>query len=306
MITGIGNPVFDLIETPFLKTGGRVLSGCSTNACLALSKLGMETALVGRVGKDYDKSFRSEMERFGIKYAVEEAEQSGGFKLIYYDDHGNRTLDVLGDAGPIGFFPEKFADSDWILFGPILQELDFGYVELVKARSKAKIFVDPQGFLRRVEKGRIVHEKTAEIEKIAALSDVFKPNEMECKVLTGIDPRVDYETPAKIIKSWGAKLVIITLAESGSVIYDGSDFYVIPAFATVAKDSTGAGDTYAAGIIYALEHGYDYFDAGCFAGCVSSVMIENCGPDFPLTLAEAERRKDGLIKQHLAKVHSNI
>jgi len=96
------------------------------------------------------------------------------------------------------------------------------------------------------------------------------------------------------------------LAEAGSVIYDGSDFYVIPAYATLAKDSTGAGDTYAAGIIYALTHGYDYFDAGCFAGCVSSVMIENCGPDFPLTLAEAERRKTELIKQHLQKVHSNI
>lgn len=306
MITGVGNPVFDLIETPYLRTDGRVLSGCSTNACLALSKLGMETALVGRVGNDYDKQFRSEMERFGIKYSVQEAEESGGFKLIYYDKHGNRTLDVLGDAGPIGFFPEKYEQSDWILFGPILQEIDLAYVEMVKARSNAKIFVDPQGFLRRVDKGRILHEKTKEIEKIAALSDVFKPNEMECQVLTGIDPRKDHETPAKMLKDWGAKLVIITLAEAGSVIYDGSDFYVIPAYETLAKDSTGAGDTYAAGIIYALSHGYDYFDAGCFAGCVSSVMIENTGPDFPLTLAEAETRKDKLIKSHLQKVHSNI
>ncbi len=305
MITGIGNPVFDLIETPYLKTGGRVLSGCSTNACLALSKLGMETALIGRVAQDYETLFRSEMERFKINYAIEESKESGGFKLIYFDDHGNRTLDVLGDAGPIGFFPEKYADSEWILFGPILQEIDLRYVEMVKSQSKAKIFVDPQGFLRRTESGRILHEKTPEIEAIAALSDVFKPNEMECQVLTGIDPRVDYETPAKIIKSWGAKLVIITLAEAGSVIYDGSDFYVIPAYETLAKDSTGAGDTYAAGIIYALSHGYDYFDAGCFAGCVSSVMIENCGPDFPLTLEEAERRKEKLIKQHLQKVHSN-
>jgi sugar/nucleoside kinase (ribokinase family) len=305
MITGIGNPVFDLIETPYLKTDGRVLSGCSTNACLALTKLGLNAALVGRVGRDFEQLFRTEMARFRIHYAIEESEQSGGFKLIYYDDHGNRTLDVLGDAGAINFFPDELAPSAWIIFGPILQEIDLDYVKMVKARSDAKIFVDPQGFIRRSESGRILHEKTAEIEEIASLSNVFKPNEMECKVLTGIDPRIDYETPAKIIKSWGPDVVVITLAEEGSVVYDGSEFYRIPAYATEAKDSTGAGDTYAAGFIYALQHGYDYFQAGCFAGCVSSIMIEHCGPDFPLTLEEAESRKNKLMNQHLRKLSLN-
>ena len=200
MIVCIGNPVFDLIETPRIKSGGRVLSGCSTNACLALSKLGLETALVGRVGTDFDEQFRTDMERFSIDYVVEESAESGGFKLIYYDDHGNRTLDLLGDAGPIGFFPEQYAKADWILLGPILRELDLAYLEMIKEKSQAKIFIDPQGFIRKGEQGRIEHEKTAEIEKIASLSTVFKPNEMECKVLTGIDPRQDYETPAKMYR----------------------------------------------------------------------------------------------------------
>ncbi|MCK4856426.1 MAG: bifunctional hydroxymethylpyrimidine kinase/phosphomethylpyrimidine kinase, partial [candidate division Zixibacteria bacterium] len=252
MITCVGNPVFDLIETRRIKSEGRVLSGCSTNACLALARLGVDTALVGRVGTDFDESFRRSMEQYGISYAVEESEKSGGFKLIYYDDQGNRTLDLLGDAGALGFFPEEYVDSDWILFGPILREIDLDYVKMITAKSSAKVFIDPQGFIRKGNSGRIEHEKTAEIEEIAALSTVFKPNEMECKVLTGIDPRLDYETPAKIIKSWGPELVIITLAELGSVIYDGNEFYRIPAYATDALDSTGAGDTYAAGIIYAL------------------------------------------------------
>ncbi len=302
MITCVGNPVFDQIKTLRIESDGRVLSGCSTNACLALSKLGLQTSLVGRVGPDFEQLFRSEMKRFNIEYAIEESPESGGFKLIYYDDQGNRTLDVLGDAGPINFFPEQFVDSDWILFGPILRELDLDYVRMVKAKSAAKIFVDPQGFIRSGSAGRIEHSKTNEIEEIASLSDVFKPNEMECKVLTGIDPRVDYETPARLIKSWGAGLVILTLAEQGSVIYDGNEFYRIPPYVTDALDSTGAGDTYAAGMIYALENGYDYFEAGCFAGSVSSIMIENCGPDFPLTQVAAEERKELLLRQHAGQV----
>jgi sugar/nucleoside kinase (ribokinase family) len=305
VIACIGNPVFDLIETPRIKSGGRVLSGCSTNACLALSKLGMEAALIGRVGDDFRQQFERDMNRFGIRYHTESAAESGGFKLIYYDDHGNRTLDLLGDAGPISSFPGEFQDSSWIVFGPILRELDLVYLEKVKSQSNARILVDPQGFLRRSENGRIIHEKTDEIERIAAMCEIFKPNELECKVLTGIDPRDDYETAAKLLKSWGPDVVIITLAELGSVIYDGREFHRIPAYSTDALDATGAGDTYAAGIIYALEHNYDLFTAGCFAGCVSSVMIENCGPDFPLTATEAERRKDTLLERAERKQSRN-
>ena len=46
-IVGIGNPVYDYIKTPRVDTEERILSGCSTNGCLAISKLGEETALVG-------------------------------------------------------------------------------------------------------------------------------------------------------------------------------------------------------------------------------------------------------------------
>jgi sugar/nucleoside kinase (ribokinase family) len=296
MIACIGNPVFDRIQTLRTKSKGRVLSGCSTNACLALSKLELETALIGRVGPDFYTQFLQDMDRFGIPSNVEHSEVSGGFELIYFDDQGNRTLNLLGDAGKISIFPQVLSQSDWILIGPILREIDLDYVKKIKSTTQAKLFVDPQGLLRFHSEGSITHMKTDEVEAIASLSDVFKPNELECKVLTGIDPRENFETPAIMIHSWGAKLVIITLAELGSVIYDGVNFFRIPAYETEVLDSTGAGDTYAAGILYALTQDYGLFEAGCFAACVSSIKIEHCGPDFPLTLAEAERRKAILLR----------
>ena len=296
MITCIGNPVFDKIQTLRIKSSGRVLSGCSTNACLALSKLEVETALVGRVGPDFLPQFLNLMDKFEIPSIVEHSEESGGFELIYHDEMGNRTLNLLGNAGKISSFPKVLGESDWILIGPILREIDLEYLKKIKQTTKAKIFVDPQGLLRFHSEGSIDHSKTDEIEEIASLSDVFKPNELECRVLTGIDPREDFETPARMMHSWGAGIVIITLAEKGSIIFDGSDFYRIPAYQTEVIDSTGAGDTYAAGILYALTHGYELFESGCFASCVASVKIEHCGPEFPLSIAEAERRKTRLLQ----------
>ena len=53
MIVAFGNPVYDYIKTPSVTTGTRVLSGCSTNGCLALARLGHATTLVGRIGADF-------------------------------------------------------------------------------------------------------------------------------------------------------------------------------------------------------------------------------------------------------------
>ena len=123
MITCVGNPVFDSITTLHLKSDGRVLSGCSTNACLALSKLGMDVFLVGRIGTDFAKQFKSQMEYYNIRFSLEKSEQSGGFELNYTDEKGSRTLNILGDAGKIDTFPQELSSSDWILFGPILMAL---------------------------------------------------------------------------------------------------------------------------------------------------------------------------------------
>ena len=72
-LVGIGNPVYDSIVTPLSKTNGRVLSGCSTNACLASKKLGLaRVGLVGSVGHDYEDRFREDLTRYGIEARVDD------------------------------------------------------------------------------------------------------------------------------------------------------------------------------------------------------------------------------------------
>lgn len=296
MITAVGNPVYDLIVTPHISTDGRVLSGCSTNFALVLAKLGFPVTLIGSAGPDFAEKFEADLKRFGIQYQLLPSKQTGGFSLRYYGDHGERELTLLGEADPIKNFDKVHLKADWIMLGPILQEIDEKLFDWIKKNSSAKIFLDPQGLLRGVREGKIYHESTSQVKKIISQVDVVKPNELETKVLTGIDPRLDPYTPAEEIKNWGPKIVIITLAELGSVIYDGKDFYEIPAFETEAVDATGAGDTYAGGFVSALTKGYDLERAGLFASSVASIMVENTGPDFELDWEEALRRTAVLDK----------
>ena len=298
MITAIGNPVYDYIKTQKVNPSGRVLSGCSTNAALVLAKLGERTRLIGAVGDDFSEQFANDLPRCNIEHHLLPAKETGGFSLIYYDDYGNRTLDLLGRADAIGEIdPALYRESEAVLIGPILGEVSLDMVRELRANFDGLYFCDPQGLLRGAdENDRIFHTKVDGIEQALGVFDIVKPNELEGKILTGIDCRQDPYEAARIIKSWGPKIVIVTLAELGSVVYDGNRFIDIPPFETDALDATGCGDTYMAGFTFEyLKSGGDLFRAGCFASCTSSIMLENTGPDFPLTEAEVRRRQETLM-----------
>ena len=295
MIVAFGNPVYDYIQTPVVSTGERVLSGCSTNGCLALERLGHPTTLVGCIGPDYQERFVAEAQRYGITPDIQLCDQTGGFSLIY-DTRGDRTLDVLGVAASIDHVPDICVNAQAIIVGPILQETSAQLIERIGIQSSAPLFLDPQGLLRRISaSGRIEHFCPPELARIAPRCRVIKANELEAHVITGIDPRVDGLGAARRLKMLGCDIAIVTLAGAGSLIDDGVRHYSIPAYATDVRDPTGAGDTYMAGFIHAyLRDPEDLYGAGCVGAATASIWIEHTGPDAPISLIEVERRAAAL------------
>lgn len=296
-LVAIGNPVYDEIATPYVHTEGRVLSGCSTNACLAAKKLGLpKVGFVGCIGKDYEERFRGEMARYEVDLSgMKLAPTTGGFKLIY-DITGNRTLDVLGVSGKIlpEDIPSEYLEARVILLGPILGETSLDLIHFIREKSKALVFLDPQGMIRQVDAtGRVVNHGDVEATmKYASLVDFIKPNEHEAQEMTG------YEDPfysARMMVGWGAKVGIVTLAERGSIIAKERNFLRILAYKTFAKDPTGAGDTYAGAFITKYLSGANLYHCGLFASAAASIKVEYTGPDFPLEEVEVERRVQKLF-----------
>lgn len=298
LIVAFGNPVYDDITTPWVTTAGRVLSGCSTNGCLALARLGHRTALVGNVGLDYYQRFVADMQRYDIAAYAQQSVETGGFRLVY-DQRGNRTLDLLGEAGPITTVPEVCSDAVAIIIGPILQETPLALIEQIRQVSTAPLFLDPQGLLRRLgQDRRIEHYANPDMAQIAPYCTVIKANEVEAHVLTGIDPRKDALAAARHLRAFGCRIAIVTIAEAGSVIDDGQQQYIIPAYATEARDPTGAGDTYMAGFLSAYLHNpNDLYAAGCKGAATASIWIEYTGPDAPIHPEDVISRTNVLISQ---------
>ena len=96
------------------------------------------------------------------------------------------------------------------------------------------------------------------------------------EVLTGLS---DPHEAARKLHEWGEKEVLVTLGSMVSLIYDGTDFYRIPAYKPgQVVDATGCGDTYTIGYLYQRVSGASIEEAGRFAAAMSTLKIEKSGP----------------------------
>ena len=294
-LVAIGNPVYDTIETPSVKTDGRVLSGCSTNACLAAKRLGLKkVGLVGSIGRDFRERFLEDMGNYGIEVRVNSRGETGGFRLIY-DDRGDRTLDVLGVAGPIKprDIPDEFLHASFFLIGPILGEVDLELVEFVRSTTSSPMLLDPQGLVRVIGSDRRIVHRCDQVAfgQVAKLVDFIKPNEHESRTITGLD---DPRQGLLQLRTFGSAVPIVTLAERGSILIEGDKIFRIPAFPTKAVDPTGAGDAYAGSFIAEYVHSKNLVESALFASAAASMMVEQVGPDFAMTLRDVEERRDSI------------
>jgi sugar/nucleoside kinase (ribokinase family) len=88
---------------------------------------------------------------------------------------------------------------------------------------------------------------------------------------------------------------VVTRGEHGSVLVSKTERAVVPA-APVAKvvDTTGAGDQYAAGVLYGLARGLDLAICGRLGSLAAAEVIGHFGPR-PQTPLKALAEAAGLI-----------
>jgi len=288
-IVAVGNPVYDIIETPFVKSIGRVLSGCSFNAAFTAKRLGMgEVALIGRIGEDFQDRLLNTLKRIGLHFIkAGDARETTGFRLKYLG-HGERELEVLGFSGeiPTEVIPQEAFDTRAVVVGPVLGEVGVE-VPLTFRRRGATVFLDPQGYLRRVRRGVVEYYSNPEALEVCCGSHLVKPNELEARLLSGLDEPVKAAT--SIYQRTGA-VTALTLAERGSVIVDGERAILVPAYPTHAVDPTGAGDVYLGALAYYLCNGLDLKDAASYASAIASLKVEGIAAYFNPDLEEVARR----------------
>jgi sugar/nucleoside kinase (ribokinase family) len=105
--------------------------------------------------------------------------------------------------------------------------------------------------------------------------DILFANEGEILSLYQTD---DFDDALQRVRKH-CEIAALTRSEKGSVVVDGDEVHVIDAEKGVkVVDTTGAGDAYAAGFLYAYTQGLDLKTCGKLGGAMAAKVISEYGP----------------------------
>lgn len=220
----------------------------------------------------------------GIEVNAFESTHSVYFENIYGDNPDNRTQRVLAKADPFSMEQVDNVDSTYYHLGALLAD-DFP-LDMVKQLSrKGLVSIDSQGYLREVRNQKVYAIDWQDKREALKYIHTLKVNESEMEVLTGYS---DIRKAAYLLHEWGVSEILITLGSLGSVVFDGHDFYRIPAYKPrEIVDATGCGDTYNVGYLYQRAKGKPIQEAGEFAAAMATIKIGKSGP-FEGTVADVK------------------
>lgn len=241
---------------------------------IALKNLGSKVSLITKVaGKD--KDLFNGLIRNDIPIFYKDSQETTTFENIYSEDLDFRIQNVKCVAQP--FRTKDIPEISARIFhlGPLTKE-DIPLEMLKLLSKKAKISLDIQGFLRKIEKGKVESVDWEEKDEGLAYVNILKTNETEAKALSGED---DIRKAAIKLSAYDIDEIVITIGDKGSLIYSKDKFYSIPSF-PVEKivDVTGCGDTYMAAYIYQRLKFSDINKSGKFAAATASLKLEKSGP----------------------------
>lgn len=240
----VGSIGIDTIETPETRKQD-ILGGSVSYACAAASFFA-RTGMVGVVGADFPDAFMSVYRDFSIDLRGLQTREGKTFRWagVYEKDMNNRRtistdLNVLASFMPD--LPPDYTAAPFLFLGNISPELQLHV--LSQARAVRFAAADTMDLWINISREPLM--------QVIAAIDLLTLNESEARLLTGEHNLVK---AARTILGWGPRYVIIKKGEHGAILFSEAGICVVPAFPLESVlDPTGAGDTFAGGLMGALS-----------------------------------------------------
>lgn len=248
--------------------------GSAANTIHGLARLGVDTAYIGKVGNDdLGKFFTRDLKDSGIKPVLYNSMSDTGKVMAMISPDSERTM-----ATYLGAAVELSEDD---ITSDIFKDYDLFYIEgyLVnnfKLFSKAIRLAHEQGNKVALDLAsfNVVDQYKDELKReLEAHVDIVFANEEEAKSLTGLNPQDALQEISQY-----CELAVVKIGAEGSLIKRGGEEVRIPAFPVNSIDTTGAGDSYAAGFIYGLSLDLSLEKCGRIGNLLASEIIQVIGP----------------------------
>lgn len=255
----------------------RCAGGSAANTVIGIADFGGSVAYVGKVGSDeIGHFFLEDMRKLGVTIETSYLEGPSGTCVILITEDAERTmlttLGVSSKLTPDDIIEEHLKEASYIYVEGYLfteeqpKQAALKAMELAKKHGVKVAFTVSDPFLINLFRDEF-------IELARNSVDLLFCNEEEAKSLAQKDDTVE-------CARWLHDLcenVAMTLGPNGSIIMHEGAVIPIEGVSVKAIDTTGAGDMYAAGLLYGITHGMSWKQAGHLASHAAARIVSQLG-----------------------------
>lgn len=245
----VGSIALDTVETPLGKVT-EVLGGSAVYFATAAS-IYANVKLVGVAGTDFPREHVDFLAGRGVDIEGLEVVEGETFRWIgRYDYERNVTetldtrLNVFANFHPT--LPEGYKNSDIVFLANIDPDLQCEVLDQVPG-AKLKI-VDTMNFW--------IEGKNQSLCRALSMVDIAIMDESEVHLLAR---EANVITAANKVLAMGPKAVIVKRGKYGSMMVSEGEYFTTSAYPVeIVKDPTGAGDSFAGGLVGYLAHAKEF------------------------------------------------
>ena len=277
----VGKPVESMPERGKLALVDRMElhgGGCANNTGIGLAKIGIQTAVIGKVGNDGFGDFMvNSLRHNGVDCSgvVRDEETATSATMVMVHGDGERSF--------IHYIGANAALTE--------ADVNFDVVKSSKILHVAGAFlmpgIDGEPTARVLKKAREIGVTTAldtawdsKGQWMSVLGpclqyvDYAVPSIEEARMVTGKHDPADV---AKVLMDKGVGTVALKMGDQGCYIRSKDIELSIPIYKVDAIDALGAGDAFAAGFLAGIVNGWDLERTGKFANATGAFCVTALG-----------------------------
>jgi sugar/nucleoside kinase (ribokinase family) len=255
----------------------RCSGGSSCNTVVGVADFGGKAGFAGKVGADeLGRFYLNELKDLGIACGVEPTVGHTGTSVILITEDAQRTmLTHLGaatglttddvDAYEIAKAKYLYVEG-YLLSHPVTRDAAERAIELAKETGVKVALTVSDPFLISLCKDLFW-------SLIRSSVDLLFCNLHEAQALTDLEDPV---ACAQAIHQHAAN-VCLTLGKDGSIVMHGGEAFPVEGVKVDAIDTTGAGDMYAAGVLYGITNGMTWKQAGHLGSHAAARIVSQMG-----------------------------
>jgi sugar/nucleoside kinase (ribokinase family) len=244
------------------------------NVCEGVSFLGGKSAYAGRIAEDKEgKIFENNLHDQNIDSFLEKKPGNTGKIIALITPDFQRTFAAdLGNSVEYDALPAKEIKKSNFLYLTSITLLKKGRVS--KRAHDAMEFAKENDVRISIslENPPMIKANRDDLSNIISRADVIFANEEELKALVG-----SKNEKATRMLAENIPVVCLKKGKNGSIIFSRGDRFVILAYPAKVVDTTGAGDFYAAGVLFGLSRGQSAEASGHQGARLATKVIEKFG-----------------------------